>query len=294
MNSPRSRYVTLRDGVRLHVREWTTPQTHEGTPIILIHGLASNAQLWDPAAQALCKYQHAVIAVDLRGHGQSDKPDHGYDMASVAHDVADIIHALRDEHPNWQQPLVVGQSWGGNIVIEVAARFGELIRGAVAVDGGTIELQRMFAEWEHCKQVLAPPHLAGTPAVRLENAIRAMHPDWSDTAIAGAMANMELLSDVTIQPWLTRERHFTVLRGLWEHSPSQLFPQIRRPIMFTPAARGDDPMKKAKREMLTLAEQTLERSRVVWFDPADHDLHAQHPQQFADVVHEAITEGFFS
>lgn len=294
MNSPRSRYVTLRDGVTLHAREWTTPQTHQGTPIILIHGLASNSRLWDGAARALCQYGHAVVALDLRGHGLSDKPDHGYDMASVARDVVDVIETLQQEHPDWQLPLVIGQSWGGNIVVEVAAQFHEHIRGAVAVDGGTIELQRMFPKWETCKEVLAPPQLVGTPVDRLEKAIRAMHPDWSDEAIAGAMANMEVREDRTISPWLTRERHFTILRGLWEHSPSQRFAEIQRPVMFTPAARIDDPMKNAKEEMLLIAEQNLDKCRVVWFEPADHDLHAQHPQKFADVVHNAITEGFFS
>jgi hypothetical protein len=34
--------------------------------------------------------------------------------------------------------------------------------------------------------------------------------------------------------------------------------------------------------------------RVEWFSPADHDLHAQHPVRFAQVVHSATTDGFFS
>lgn len=291
--APESRKVRLRDDVSLHLCEWTTPHTHNGVPVILIHGLASNARLWDGAARALVEHGHAVVAVDLRGHGRSDKPDHGYDMASVAKDVVDVIQHLHSDHPDWRRPLIVGQSWGGNIVVEVAAHHSDFVRGAVAVDGGTIELQRMFPDWNQCKEVLAPPKLAGTPADRLEAGIRAMHPDWSDEAIAGAMANMEHLPDGTIRPWLTFDRHITILRGLWEHSPSQLFPRINTPLLFTPATRANDPMTQAKREMIAVAEQTLQRGKVVWFDPADHDLHAQYPQRFADTVHNAITEGFF-
>lgn len=294
MQSPLSRTIRVRDGVGLHALEWTSPATHQGEPIILIHGLASNARLWDGAARALTQHGHAVIAIDLRGHGRSDKPDHGYDMTSVARDVVDVINHLQSEHPNWSRPLIVGQSWGGNIVIEVAAHYGDDVRGAVAVDGGTIELQRMFPEWDHCKNMLAPPKLAGMPATQLEAGMRSMHPDWSDEAIAGAMANMEHLPDGTIRPWLTFDRHITVLRGLWEHSPSQLFSRIEVPVLFTPATRANDPITQAKREMITIAEQTLRRGKVVWFDPADHDLHAQHPQRFADTVHNAITEGFFA
>jgi pimeloyl-ACP methyl ester carboxylesterase len=260
----------------------------------LIHGLASNARLWDGAARALADHGHAVIAIDLRGHGHSDKPDHGYEMASVARDVVDVIEQLQHDHPGWNRPLVVGQSWGGNIVVELAAHHGNDIRGAVAVDGGTIELRRMFPEWEQCREMLAPPKLAGTPADRLEAAMRSMHRDWSDEAIAGAMANMEHLPDGTIRPWLTFDRHITILRSLWEHSPSELFPHIEVPILFTPATRANDPMTATKREMIARAEQTLKRGKVVWFDPADHDLHAQHPQTFADTVHDIITEGFFA
>ncbi len=294
MEAPRSRLLQVRDGVRIHAREWTTPHTHAGTPIILIHGLASNARLWDGAARALVRHGHAVTAIDLRGHGQSDKPDHGYDMASVALDVVDVIAQLQTEHPAWEKPLIIGQSWGGNIVIEVAAHHHDLIRGSVAVDGGTIELQRIFPDWEQCKRFLTPPPLAGMPAVRLEQAMRAAHPDWSTEAIEGAMANMEILTDDTIRPRLTLERHLEILHSLWEHRPSDLYPQIAVPVMFTPASQTHDPMKNTKIEMLTVAEQSLKNFRVTWFDPADHDLHAQYPDQFADTVHTAITEGFFA
>jgi pimeloyl-ACP methyl ester carboxylesterase len=294
MVEPTSRKILLRDGVGLHVREWSTPHSRRGEPIILIHGLASNAQLWDGAARALAQHGHAVVAIDLRGHGRSDKPDNGYDMASVAQDVIDIATTLHSEHPAWSRPLMIGQSWGGNIVIELAAHHAHNIRGVVAVDGGTIELQRMFPDWNQCKDLLAPPALAGTPADRLEAAMRAMHPDWPDESIAGAMANMEHLPDGTIRPWLTFDRHITILRSLWEHVPSQLYPHIEVPVLFTPATRANDPITHAKREMVTVAEEALRRGKVVWFDPADHDLHAQYPQRFADTVHDAITEGFFA
>jgi pimeloyl-ACP methyl ester carboxylesterase len=294
MNAPRSRQVGLRDGVGLHLREWASTPRQEGAPIMLVHGLASNARLWDGAARALSQHGHAVVAIDLRGHGQSDKPDHGYDMASVASDVVDVIEQLQSEHPHWKQPIVVGQSWGGNLVIEVAAHHSHAIRGVVAVDGGTIELQRIFPEWEECKKMLTPPALSGTPARRLEAAMRAMHPDWSDEAIEGAMANMELLSDGTVRPWLTLERHLTILRSLWEHSPSQLYQHIDVPVLITPATRPDDPAAHVKRDMVAIAENSLPRGKVTWFDPADHDLHAQYPQKFADTVHEAITQGFFA
>jgi pimeloyl-ACP methyl ester carboxylesterase len=49
----------------------------------------------------------------------------------------------------------------------------------------------------------------------------------------------------------------------------------------------------SKRSAIQLAEQLVPKVRVEWFSPADHDLHAQHPERFAQVVHAAITDGFF-
>lgn len=262
--------------------------------MLLLHGLASNCRLWDGAAAHLSSLGHDVIALDLRGHGLSDKPDTGYTVPEVAADVIDIINFLSRDNPPWERPLVVGQSWGGNLVVELAARHGDAVRGAVAVDGGTIELKSAFPEWHECERTLAPPRLEGMDGARLRSFIRGAHPDWSEEAIDGTMANMRHLDDGTIEPWLTFDRHITILRGLWEHSPSTLFASIAVPMMFTPAAKQEDHMTRAKRDMLDVAQRTIARCRVEWFQPADHDLHAQYPVRFSETVHRAFTEGFFS
>ena len=293
-SAPTSQHLTVRDGTALRALQWSVPNESPGIPIVLIHGLASNSRLWDGPARLLSQMGHAVVAIDLRGHGLSDKPDHGYAMSDIATDVSDVLDALEQQQRKWANPLIIGQSWGGNIVVEVAHSFGHKIRGAVAVDGGTIELQKAFPVWEECKRALTPPALAGMSYERLRSYIRAAHLDWSEEAIDGQMYNMEHLADGTIKPWLTLERHLTVLRGLWEHSPSLLWNEISVPILFTPAARGNDEHTVVKRSQVQQALDHLQQSRVEWFDPADHDLHAQFPDRFAAVVNDAITSGFFS
>lgn len=285
--------LPVRDGTVLRALHHPAAGAADGIPVLLVHGLASNCRLWDGAARHLAGLGHDVIALDLRGHGRSDKPDHGYSVPEVARDVVDIIEILSRDNPPWRRPLVIGQSWGGNIVIEIAARHADAVRGVVAVDGGTIELSRAFPDWEECRRALAPPRLAGMESARLRAFVRGAHRDWSDEAIEGTMANMEHFDDGTIAPWLTFDRHITVLRGLWEHSPTSLFPSIEVPVMFTPASRTDDEMTRAKRAAHEHALGTIPRCRVEWFEPADHDLHAQFPGRFADVVHGAVVGGFF-
>jgi len=279
-----SRQVAVHD-LSLHIYEHSHPSTLPS--VLLVHGLASNARLWDGAASALAELGYHVVAVDQRGHGQSDKPDEGYDMQTVADDLASLITALQLD-----RPVVAGQSWGGNVVIELANRHPHLVRGVCAVDGGLIQLRDRFADWESCASVLAPPALIGTPFGQFEAMIRNAHRDWPEAAIAGTLANMEVLADGTIRPWLSRKRHMQVLRGLWEHQPQTIIPQLSRPVLFTPAD-SDNQHTVIKREEYARAANHR-HVRVEWFSPAHHDLHAQYPERWASVLHAHTSGGFLA
>lgn len=283
----------MRNDLDLHCVVWEPADGMSRPPFLLVHGLASNARLWDGVARHLAELGHRVVAVDQRGHGHSSKPDDGFDMATVAHDLELLVASI-----GFERPVVVGQSWGANVVVELAHRSPGVIRGVVAVDGGTIQLRRHFPDWNDCAAQLAPPNLAGMPASRLEAAIRSAHPDWPDEGIAGTLANMEVLPDGTIRPWLSRDRHMKILRGLWEHEPESLFPRIEVPVLFMPAA-SDDPTHARgwaadKREAVERAVRAIPRAAVSWFHGADHDLHAQHPRRVAQELHAETNNGIFS
>ena len=126
--------------------------TGEPTSFLLVHGLASNARMWDGVAERLSEAGHPVATVDLRGHGRSAKPDAGYDVATVADDLATLIERL-----GFDRPIAAGQSWGGNVVLELSARHPESVRAIACVDGGWLDLQAAFPDWDACRTALAPP-----------------------------------------------------------------------------------------------------------------------------------------
>ena len=285
VSQPTTRHVDA-GGLAMHVREWSSPNVLPS--IVLVHGLASNARLWDGAADSLARLGYHVVSIDQRGHGQSAKPDDGYDMATVVGDLAALITAMRLD-----RPVVAGQSWGGNVVVELAYRRPDLVRGVCAVDGGLIQLNDKFATWESCAEVLAPPMLVGTPRSRFESMIRNAYRGWPETAIEGTLANMETLDDGSIRPWLSRERHMRVLRGLWDHRPHDIVGAITRPLLFTPADSGDA-HSITKRDDYERVTQRHEHVRVEWFSPAHHDLHAQYPERWASVVDAHVTGGFLA
>ena len=86
--------ATAQDGIEHHFADVNGIKMHylaagTGEPIILLHGYAQTSHMWRPLMAELAK-THRVIAPDLRGFGDSAKPDGGYDKKTMAQD----IHAL--------------------------------------------------------------------------------------------------------------------------------------------------------------------------------------------------------
>ncbi|GAC1586887.1 MAG: alpha/beta hydrolase [Acidimicrobiales bacterium] len=284
------RRIPATGGVELSVCDWDVDSgPSAGVPFLLVHGLASNARLWDGVARRLAAADHPVVAVDQRGHGLSDKPDDGYDYETVC---ADLVAVL--DHLGWDRAVVVGQSWGGNVVVEFAGRHPDRLVGACGIDGGTLRVARRFGSWEQCMSALTPPSMLGVPAVVLRERMRAGHPDWPDEGIDGAMACFEVLPDGSVAPWLTLERHLAILAAMYADDPARLYAGIEVPMLFIPAA---DPRQSAwnasKRHDVEEAVAAIPKARAVWFDPAEHDVHAQHPAEVTQVLLDHVHEGFF-
>jgi pimeloyl-ACP methyl ester carboxylesterase len=278
----------LPSGVELHCVHWDpTVAAGDVPPWLLVHGLASNARLWDGVARHLAGRGHRVVAVDQRGHGRSSKPDDGYDMATVSDDLVLLLAAL-----GWDRAALAGQSWGGNVVLETAYRHPESVAVLACVDGGFIDLSTKFPIWDEAATALAPPRLAGTPLADITAWVERSAADWPPEGRAGTLANFEVRGDGTIAPWLTFDRHLMVLRGLWEHRPSSRYPSLAVPTLLIAADTGDVAWSHSKHDAVDAALAMLPRGRAEWF-VAHHDVHAQHPDDVGELLHRAVTEPDF-
>ncbi len=269
--APTSDHVAVTDGTRLHVlrRALGAP----GRPVVLVHGLASNARLWDGVAHRLAEAGHPSVAVDLRSHGRSGLASHGHSTAQAASDVLDVAEAHR-----FERPLVVGQSWGGNVVVEVATR-RELVAGAVAVDGGAIDLPRAFdGDWEACRRALTPPRIAGTHRDTVEGWMRRNHPDFDDWAIEAQLANFDVRDDGTVAPHLPLEHHLAIVRSLWEAPASDALPRVAVPTLLLLVAGGHAPTAGGWLDRMVEGHPILRRVVV---EDRVHDVHAQDPDLVA-------------
>jgi non-heme chloroperoxidase len=97
--------VTTNDGVTLRYAE-----AGSGTPIVCIPGWSQTAAQFKGQIDGLSE-RYRVIAVDMRGHGESDKPNHGYTIQRLAKDVHELIHAL-----NLTDVVAMGHSMGCSVM----------------------------------------------------------------------------------------------------------------------------------------------------------------------------------
>jgi pimeloyl-ACP methyl ester carboxylesterase len=278
--------IPVAEGVALHTLVWRGEGgPGSSRPFLLVHGLASNCQTWSRVAERLHDEGHSVAAVDLRGHGHSDTPDDGYDFETLTSDLFAAIAGL-----GFERPVVVGQSTGGNLAVELADRMPEEVAGVVGVDGGVLELADRWPRWEECEEALAPPRLAGRSQQEMAEMVRDHHPDWSDEGVAATLANFEVLADGTVRPWLTFDRHMRILRALWEQRPSSVVGALTVPVLLLLADSGDEWMP-SKRRTAERAASIGANVRVEWLK-GDHDLHVQLPDAVSGALLAAVRDGF--
>lgn len=116
------------DGVELAFGYWPGP----GAPVVALHGLTASYVNFVGIAECLAG-RLPLFAVDLRGRGDSDKPDGPYGMAQHARDVAAAMRAL-----GLGSSIVIGHSMGAFVATALAAQDPGLVAGLLLIDGGYV------------------------------------------------------------------------------------------------------------------------------------------------------------
>ena len=111
------------NGLRLHY----TRTGGKKPPVVLAHGFSDDGLCWTPVAELLAP-DYDVVMVDARGHGQSDAPEHGYNMADMAGDLRGVIAGL-----GLHRPVVAGHSMGGGTTLAMAGLYPD-VPGAILLE----------------------------------------------------------------------------------------------------------------------------------------------------------------
>jgi pimeloyl-ACP methyl ester carboxylesterase len=136
---PTSHFIAARDGVRLHALAWSDESALRSgeSPLVLLHGGGANARWWDHLARPLSAGR-SVLALDFRGHGDSEYPAHRV-VGAFNDDLEDLVGWLARE-----DVILIGHSLGAAVALDHASRFPGT-SGLVLVDparGGNPETGR--------------------------------------------------------------------------------------------------------------------------------------------------------
>jgi pimeloyl-ACP methyl ester carboxylesterase len=262
------------DGVTLHARDWGGG----GRPVVLLHGLASNARIWDGVAPRLAGAGLRVVAIDLRGHGDSDQPGDGYGFETVGRDLAAALDAL-----GLARPVLAGHSWGAGVALQYAAGRSGAAAGLALVDGGLLGV----TEWagttrEEVRRTMAPPRFAVPLADWLARAKRfdAGGGPGGRPWIRDHLRNGVEVDDQGVARARFRfENHLQVIDAIYDHWPPDLYPLVDCPVLLCPAGAPADP--GPKRDAVARALRLFPSASVTWFEDTMHDIPLQRPAELA-------------
>ncbi|HKW16364.1 MAG TPA: alpha/beta hydrolase [Terriglobales bacterium] len=224
--------ITGGGDVRLNVVETGNAK---GRPILFLHGASQCWLQWNRQFNSTLADEHRLVAIDMRGHGLSDKPQNAYgDSKLWADDVHAVIGAMGLDHP-----VLSGWSYGPLVILDYIRHYGEEQIGGVQFVGAITKLGSAEA-----MSVLTPEFLGVVPqflSLDTETTVRGLEGllrlCFAEPIPASDFYTL-LGYNVTVPPY--------VRQGLFSRafSNDDLLPKIRKPVLITHGV-GDAIVKSA-------------------------------------------------
>jgi pimeloyl-ACP methyl ester carboxylesterase len=250
----KSHRVTGGGGAELHVVESGNPQ---GRPILYLHGLSQCWLQWGRQLNSDLTHDHRLVAMDMRGHGLSDKPLQGYDDSKLwADDVNAVINSL-----GLHKPLLCGWSYGPLLILDYIRHFGEDHIGGLHFIGAATKLGS-----EDAVAVLTPEFLGLLPGLfstDVKESVSTLQP-FLRLCFAQEPTDEELFLmmgwNVSVPPFV---RQALLSRSV---NNDDILPKIRKPVLITHGA-NDSIVKPAA---VSVQKASMAHAQVHMMENAGH------------------------
>jgi pimeloyl-ACP methyl ester carboxylesterase len=264
--------------LRLHYQEWGEP-TASGT-VVLVHGVGSSSHIWDLTGPLLAERSLRVVALDQRGHGDSDQPDSGYDFTSVVADLAGFVDGLGIG----EACVMVGHSWGASVVLHYGVAHAARTAGVVLVDGGTASPGERWT-WAETESRLTPPDIDWMLWSDLHGRMARNNGAYVDPRVKAVGRSLfHVDADDRVSRRFRIPNHMQVVRALWEQRPAELLSILKCPVLLLPARQSSDAPEwlASKADNVQRALELQPAATVRWFEDTVHDVPLQRPAELAD------------
>lgn len=287
-NAPAEQFAAIGE-LQVRYLEWKPGEDLGAIPVLALHGLASSANWYEKLAGRL-SLTHRTLAPDQRGHGQTTQAPTGYDWQTLALDAIRVM-----DHLGLEQAAVLGHSWGGNVAINVAARFPERVSRLVMIDGGFLDGHLLpDASWEVFQNRYAPRNVSGTRQEFLGRISQQLGDCWDDDLERIVLTMVYEDEEGQIQDILRPSNHAQVLDAMWGEPPSVTLPSIQCPTLIVPAGprpdRAGSSFNLTKSVMVEAAAKAVPDNRVHWIPETIHDIGYHKPDELAAVILDFLGE----
>ncbi len=264
--------------LRFNVQTWGAPSN---PPLVMLHGLASTSHMFDLLAPLLAD-RFYIVAPDQRGHGQSDKPDNGYDFETLVQDVEAIIVAMGLTTP----VRLAGHSWGAFTALYAAAARPALVEKMVMIDGGLRAYGEIYPEWDIAYHAMTPPEYENQTVDDIQAMIRN---DWLGAAYRPELMPLVLSIYDTSDPnnvhaHLVEANHVQIIRALWQFRPADVFARVACPTQIVNAVESGQTADTQVMIYSAEAERQMRDAEVVWMADTIHDIPWQRPAELAALL----------
>lgn len=273
------------NGIKMKALEW--PSQQAATPAVLLHGLTSCAETWSLVAPALA-HDRPVYALDLRGHGETDKPDEGYDPDTVVQDIVGAFAAL-----GIQRAHLAGHSWGCGLAVRLAASYPDRVQSLGLVDGGFGGRPQVRRSPEELEAMLCPLEVYRTVDTYLAEVRRSLHGRWTPDIEAIALTSIYRNDDGSVRECLDREHQKLILTGGSFQDISALYPTLKCPILMVPAENvtSSPERREARRAAIAEAAAQIPVAQVHWVPETVHDIQLHKPDILTDLLRNHFASG---